>query len=180
MLIILIPAPRSSLCRRNILRPFARGSALALPRESADRQRHVRSFIHTAVVRGVVTLFPDGWKPTSTKPPVLASFILASLALGAIIEFLAQKSLKEGGLCLTQDADNASAGVILSRYGPTAIAVIYSLTWTWIDLDIRRIQPWLELSRADGGTADSTLLLEEVSHAYCVSVTFLTSCIDTC
>jgi hypothetical protein len=73
---------------------------------------------------------------------------------------LAQKSMTEGGLSLTPDADDTSTGVVLSRYGPTVIAVIYSLTWTWIDLDIRRIQPWLEMSREEGGTAESTLLLD--------------------
>ena len=91
---------------------------------------------------------------------VLIPFILATLALAVIIEILAQKSMRAGGLCLTPEVDATSSGVMFSRYGPTAIAVIYSLTWTWIDLDIRRIQPWLELSRADGGTAESTLLLD--------------------
>ncbi|KAJ9158275.1 Protein AIG2 [Coniochaeta hoffmannii] len=103
---------------------------------------------------------PTRWKPVSTRAVVLIPFIVATLALAAIIEMLAQKSMREGGLCLTPEADATSPGVISSRYGPTAIAVIYSLTWTWIDLDIRRIQPWLELSRADGGTAESTLLLD--------------------
>lgn len=100
------------------------------------------------------------WKPVSLRAPVLVSFILVSLTLAAVIEFLAQWSLKEGGISLRPDTDGASTAIIVSRYAPTVIAVLYSLTWTWIDLDIRRIQPWLELSRGEGGTADSTLLLD--------------------
>lgn len=47
-----------------------------------------------------------------------------------------------------------------TQYAPTIVAVLYSLTFTWIDLDIRRIQPWLELSRSEGAPAESTLLLD--------------------
>lgn len=100
------------------------------------------------------------WKPISTKAVVLIPFIVVSLALAAVIELLAQKSMAEGGLSLTPNAGDISTGVILSRYGPTVISVVYSMTWTWIDLDIRRIQPWLDLFRCDGGTAESSLLLD--------------------
>lgn len=91
---------------------------------------------------------------------MLILFILTSLILAAVIEFLAQKSLREGGLSLSTDADPTVAVVLYSRYAPTIIAVIYSLWWTWIDLDIRRMQPWLELSRDGGASAESTLLLD--------------------
>jgi hypothetical protein len=94
------------------------------------------------------------------RPPVLACFIGLSLVLVAVIEYFAQRSQREGGLSLTDNADNSPTGVILSRYAPTVVAVMYSLIWTWIDLDIRRMQPWLELSRGDGGTAESTVLLD--------------------
>jgi uncharacterized BrkB/YihY/UPF0761 family membrane protein len=94
------------------------------------------------------------------KAVVLIPFIFVTLFLGVVIEILSQKSSRHGGLCLTPKDDGTSTLIILSRYGPTVIAVIYSLTWTWIDLDIRRIQPWLELSKSGGGTAESTLLLD--------------------
>jgi len=94
------------------------------------------------------------------RAPILASFILTSLFLAGIIEFLSQKSLREGGLALSPDANPTPAVVVYTRYVPTIIAVIYSLWWTWIDLDIRRMQPWLELSRAGGASAESSLLLD--------------------
>lgn len=94
------------------------------------------------------------------RASVLVSFIGVSIVLAALIEFLAQKSQKEGGLGLSQTSQEASFAVMISQYIPTAIAVVYSLLWTWIDMDIRRIQPWLELSRAGGAPADSSLLLD--------------------
>ncbi|OIW30379.1 hypothetical protein CONLIGDRAFT_367130 [Coniochaeta ligniaria NRRL 30616] len=125
-----------------------------------DRLKTIYSGISVTFSTRVTEPPKRRWKPVSIRAPVLVPFILVSLVLGALVEYLAQRSDKEGGLSLAPDADNASAGVILSRYAPTAIAVIYSLTWTWIDLDIRRIQPWLEMSKEEGGTAESTLLLD--------------------
>jgi hypothetical protein len=94
------------------------------------------------------------------RPPALACFILFTFGLVGVIEYFAQRSQKEGGLSLTDDADATTTSILLSRYAPTVVAVTYSLIWTWIDLDIRRMQPWLELSRRDGATAESTVLLD--------------------
>lgn len=94
------------------------------------------------------------------RAPVLVLFLVLSIALGVLVEILAQLSQRQGGLGLAPSPDQASFAVMLSQYVPTAIAVLYSLFWTWIDLDIRRIQPWLELSRAGGATAESSLLLD--------------------
>lgn len=45
-------------------------------------------------------------------------------------------------------------------YVPTIIAVLYSLIWSWIDLDAKRMQPWFELSKKDGVTAENSLFLD--------------------
>lgn len=94
------------------------------------------------------------------RAPTLATFIVVTLAMAGISEFLAQRSEREGGLALS-DCSECLSG--LSTFGylyaPTIVSVLYGLVWTWIDLDIRRIQPWLELSRPEGATADSSLFL---------------------
>ena len=94
------------------------------------------------------------------RAPALCSFIAASLGLIAAIEYFAQQSLRQGGLSLSTKADRSTKVMIYSQYAPTIIAVLYSLVWTWIDLDIRRIQPWLELSRSEGSHGESTMLLD--------------------
>lgn len=102
-----------------------------------------------------------GWKPYTMQAPVLISVIIITLLLAGIIEFLAQKSQRQGGLALSELPDPHSGIVTFGYlYAPTVISVLYSLLWSWIDLDIRRIQPWLELSRQEGATADSSLLLD--------------------
>ncbi|KAL1868294.1 hypothetical protein Daus18300_006018 [Diaporthe australafricana] len=94
------------------------------------------------------------------RAPVLCAVAVISLCLAGVLEFLAQKSQKEGGLALSSSMDEIPESVnIAYLYMPTTVAVLYSLLWTWIDLDVRRMQPWLELSRSHGASAEQSLLL---------------------
>lgn len=95
------------------------------------------------------------------RAPVLTLVILTTLALAGVIEFLAQKSHRKGGLGLSDTPDGIRLTVRFGYlYAPTIVAVCYSLIWTWVDLDVRRMQPWIELSRPDGVTAKNSLLLD--------------------
>lgn len=95
------------------------------------------------------------------RAPVLITFAAASLLLAILLEVLAQQSQKAGGLSVVKDADSLSSK---SKFGylylPTIIAVIYSLAWNWVDLDVKRMQPWLELSREEGVTGQNSLFLD--------------------
>ncbi|KUI52674.1 Protein AIG2 [Cytospora mali] len=111
-------------------------------------------------MRLLVLASPAGWKPYTMRAPVLCAVVLISLGLAGVIEYLAQKSLKQGGLALSPSQDAIPQSVnIAYLYLPTTIAVLYSLLWTWIDLDVRRMQPWFELSRSHGAKGDQSLLL---------------------
>lgn len=102
-----------------------------------------------------------GWMPFTMKAPFLCAMIILSLALAGVIEFLAQTSQRDGGLALSQSEDDIPNSVnIAYLYVPTTIAVLYSLLWTCIDVDVRRMQPWLELSRPNGATGEQSLLLD--------------------
>lgn len=91
---------------------------------------------------------------------MLCAVIVISLGLAGIIEYLAQKSQRQGGLALSpSEGDIPRAANIAYLYMPTTVAVLYSLLWTWVDLDVRRMQPWLELSRPGGARGDRSLLL---------------------
>ncbi|KAF6817267.1 hypothetical protein CSOJ01_02449, partial [Colletotrichum sojae] len=72
-----------------------------------------------------------------------------------------EKSQRNGGLALSASADSFSTFVrFCYLFLPTIVAVIYSLLWSWIDLDVKRIQPWLEMSRPAGATAESSIFLD--------------------
>lgn len=94
------------------------------------------------------------------RAPVLCAVVVISLGLAGVLEYLAQRSQREGGLALSSSEDDIPESVnIAYLYMPTTVAVLYSLLWTWIDLDVRRMQPWFELSRPHGANAEQSLLL---------------------
>ncbi|EGR49633.1 uncharacterized protein TRIREDRAFT_77254 [Trichoderma reesei QM6a] len=102
-----------------------------------------------------------GWKPSTMKAPVLISFVISSVIIIVLLEVLAQRSQKFGGLSLVDDADDIPSAVNLTYlYLPTIIAVLYSLVWNWIDLDIKRMQPWTEVSKPDGATGRKSVFLD--------------------
>lgn len=94
------------------------------------------------------------------RAPVLCAVAVISLCIAGVLEFLAQKSQRQGALALSSSTDDIPKSVnIAYLYMPTTVAVLYSLLWTWIDLDVRRMQPWLELSRSHGARGEQSLLL---------------------
>ncbi|KAH6689606.1 hypothetical protein F5X68DRAFT_260267 [Plectosphaerella plurivora] len=101
-----------------------------------------------------------GWKPVTLSVTVLSLFALISLILGIIIEFLAQWAQRNGGLGTIPSSEDFPTYVSFSyRFLPTIIAVFYSLFWSWVDLDAKRMQPWFELSRPSGATAEHSIFL---------------------
>lgn len=102
-----------------------------------------------------------GWKPFTMRKRVFLPLATWSVALAGLIEYLAQKSLREGGLALSPTInDIPNLAKFTYMFLPTIIAVIYSIVWNWVDLDVKRIHPWLELSREDGAVAKNSLALD--------------------
>ena len=76
------------------------------------------------------------------RAPVLVAVIISTLALAAAVELLLQKSQKQGGLSLRPTIDEIPITTKFAYlFATTIIAVVYSMIWTWVNLDIRRIQP---------------------------------------
>lgn len=95
------------------------------------------------------------------KAPVLLAFATASILMAVLLEVLTQQSQRAGGLSLVKDADSLPTLVTFGYlYLPTILAVIYNLAWNWVDLDVKRMQPWLELSRDGGATGRNSLFLD--------------------
>ncbi|KAH6895921.1 hypothetical protein B0T10DRAFT_558091 [Thelonectria olida] len=106
-----------------------------------------------------------GWKPLSLSKTVLICFIIITLGLAAAIEALAQLSHSRGGLALSISFDHIPRSAMITYlYVPNIIAVLYSLIWNWIDLDVKRLQPWFELSKSNGAAAKDTLFLDYPSQ----------------
>ncbi|ROT39315.1 hypothetical protein SODALDRAFT_339692 [Sodiomyces alkalinus F11] len=114
--------------------------------------------------RGTLSGFPSRrrvvLRPHVHRLPVLICFALLSLLLVAILEVLTRQSLMAGGLSLSTEPDDLSAFATFGYlFLPTVVAVFYSLFWSWVDLDAKRTQPWFEMSREEGATANHSILL---------------------
>ncbi|KAM3478025.1 hypothetical protein MY5147_002421 [Beauveria neobassiana] len=90
------------------------------------------------------------------QPTVLLA--LASVLLATLLEILAQKSTADSALCLVNAAADIPRFVSFAHlYLSTNTAVLNSLAWSWVDLDVKRMQPWLQLSRPEGATGTGSL-----------------------
>lgn len=100
------------------------------------------------------------WKPISLKWPFLVAVIILSLILLGLIQSLLIQSAHNSGLLF---ADNINALPIRETftylYLPTIISVVYGFFWTWIDLDVRRLEPYYQASYTNGATGNQSLLL---------------------
>ncbi|KAK9799209.1 hypothetical protein SCARD494_02390 [Seiridium cardinale] len=77
-----------------------------------------------------------------------------------IIEVLVQKTQRSGPLAASLSVnDIPDLARITALYLPTVIAVIYGFFFACVDLDVKRMQPWIELSRPEGATVENSLLL---------------------
>ncbi|KAH7161853.1 hypothetical protein EDB81DRAFT_785638 [Dactylonectria macrodidyma] len=113
---------------------------------------------------------PKGWKPRSLSTPVLVAVNILTLLLAAIIEVLAQRSQARKGLAKAPTVNDIPQYAIISyRYLPNIVAVLFSLLWNWINLDVKRIQPWVELSKPGGATAQDSILLDYPSDFIAVA-----------
>ncbi|KAM0223192.1 hypothetical protein ACHAQD_003384 [Fusarium lateritium] len=102
-----------------------------------------------------------GWKPLSLSKPILLAVIALTVLLAIAVETITQRSATQGGLALSPSLDDIPYYAKFSYlYVPTIIAVLYSMVWTWIDLDVKRMQPWFELSKPNGATAEDSLFLD--------------------
>ncbi len=101
------------------------------------------------------------WKPLALRAPTLIGVMLLSAGLIVILQRLLMESRKDGGLMFAPDINKLP----LSKsfwylYLPTLIAVAYSLLWSWIDLSVKRLEPFYQLSQTDGALATNSLLLK--------------------
>ena len=87
------------------------------------------------------------WKPWSLHPPFLG--FLASLSIGFLvcIELLRQKSSRDGGLAFYSTSDDIPASVFIAyNYAPTILATLFSILWSIVDLDAKRMEPYTQIS----------------------------------
>lgn len=113
---------------------------------------------------------PDipNWKPFSMRMYYIGSLTILALVLLAIQEILCQKSLRRerensGLLSFNKVADVSTAAFFAWKYLPTMVAIIYAVLFSIMDFDIRRLEPYYQLSQTSGAQASASLNLDHLT-----------------
>ena len=96
------------------------------------------------------------WLPLTLRWPFLVTLFSVSLALGVVTIALSSKSAQNNGLC---NNSGSSAFFFAWRFLPTLVAVFYALMITVLTNDVKRTESFAKLSRPNGSSAASSLLL---------------------
>ena len=101
------------------------------------------------------------WKPRTLSAAVLVSAATLTAVLAAALAFLQWQSARNGALFFANKlGDFSPTENFLYRYLPTIVIVLYGVGWSWIELDVKRMEPWFQLAQPGGVIAQRSLLLQ--------------------
>ncbi|KIW66228.1 hypothetical protein PV04_08428 [Phialophora macrospora] len=113
---------------------------------------------------------PDipNWKPWSMRSWYILALMALALGLAGFQEFLCQKSFtkareKSGILEFNAVADISTWDFFAWKYLPTMITIVYAVLFSIMDFDIRRLEPFYQLSRPRGASAAASLNLDHLT-----------------
>ena len=113
---------------------------------------------------------PDmpAWRPMSMGWPYIAMLSVLALAFAGLQEFLCQLSLKraragQGLIKFTVPADLTVTEYFTWKYAPVLTFVIYGILWQVSDFEVKRLEPYYQLSRKNGATAGESLNMDYVT-----------------
>ncbi|EXJ86639.1 hypothetical protein A1O3_03592 [Capronia epimyces CBS 606.96] len=113
---------------------------------------------------------PDipNWKPRSMSSIYILCLIVLALGLAGFQEFLCQRSLESvkrnsGLLAFNHVAEISTWDFFAWKYLPTMVTIVYAVLFSIMDFDIRRLEPFYQLSRPRGARAAASLNLDHLT-----------------
>ncbi|KAF2111726.1 hypothetical protein BDV96DRAFT_649703 [Lophiotrema nucula] len=113
---------------------------------------------------------PDmpSWRPFSMGWPWLSFLVVIALALAGLQEFLCQLSMKRaredpenGGLIKFKKPGELTITEYFTwKYAPVLVFVIYGILWQISDFEVKRLEPYYQLSKRTGATAGESLNMD--------------------
>lgn len=105
------------------------------------------------------TTLTKTWSPTSFRRSVLTCTTIATALLLSSTILLHLIDSRYGAVFEAIGNSGLSAGqVFLVRYLPTALLVVYGTWISTLDLDVKRLEPWSQLSVPSEHSEDTPLL----------------------
>jgi hypothetical protein len=116
---------------------------------------------------------PDmpSWRPFSMGWPYLTFLVVVALALAGLQEFLCQLSMEAakydpdehhtGGLVNFKNAKELTVLQYFTwKYAPILFFVIYGILWQIVDYEVKRLEPYYQLSKKNGSAASESLNMD--------------------
>ncbi|KAI9675802.1 MAG: hypothetical protein M1829_003227 [Trizodia sp. TS-e1964] len=105
------------------------------------------------------------WKPLSMRWPYISFLVTISLAFAGIEEYMYQvsarlRSQNEGLLSFVKPGDLGTWDWFCWKYLPTILAVTYGVLWQIVDFEVKRLEPYYQLSKPSGALAEESLNLD--------------------
>lgn len=103
--------------------------------------------------------------------PWLTFLVIIALLLAGLQEFICQLSIREvkehpeeGGLVKFKKAKELSvAQYFLWKYAPVLFFIIYGICWQITDFEVKRLEPYYQLSKENGATAAESINMDYLS-----------------
>jgi Protein of unknown function (DUF3433) len=111
---------------------------------------------------------PPNWKPFTMSSPFILVLIVVSLGLAVAQECLCRLSIRlaadhDGILNFNSVTDVPLWSFFCWKYLPTLIFVTYGVLWQIMDFEVKRLEPYYQLSQSSGSTAAESLNLDHLS-----------------
>ena len=100
------------------------------------------------------------WTPFTLRPPTLLLFLFSTIGLIAIVEALNYISSRNDVLVFTHShGEFSTTQIFCYRYLPQMVIALYGISWAAVDLDVKRLEPYFQLSKPGGAPAIDSVLL---------------------
>lgn len=111
------------------------------------------------------TFYPNpDWRPFSMRWPYLSMLILLSFLLAGCSEILYRSSTKKGHLIqFSKPTEIEGIEYFSIKFLPTLLAVIFGVLWEITDFEVKRLEPYFQLSRENGATGAETLNVDYIT-----------------
>ncbi|PSN67274.1 hypothetical protein BS50DRAFT_588258 [Corynespora cassiicola Philippines] len=113
---------------------------------------------------------PDmpAWRPVTMGWPWISFLIIVALLLAGLQEYLCQLSMKRaredkenGGLIkFKKPGDLSITSYFVWKYAPIIFFVLYGILWQMTDFEVKRLEPFYQLSKKTGATAAESLNMD--------------------
>lgn len=164
-------ATRSPLMHRDsrIDLSFVAGDEAPVGMEELRPMSKSSTTLSSQKLQRVETFYPQpDWKPFSMRWPYLVSMILFSILLSTFTELLYQHSSKNDLVTFKTPSEIAGITYFCIKFLPTIVAVLYGVLWQMTEFEVKRLEPFYQLSKDHGATAAESLNVD-----YITSVIFL-------